>query len=157
MDKLWAPWRIGYVAQKKIRGCVFCLAFRAKNDRKNFMLLRSRHCAVLLNTFPYNNGHLMVVPKCHTASLEKLSAEEILDMNGLLIKMMVILKKILRPEGFNVGLNLGNVSGAGIAAHLHIHLVPRWLGDTNFMPVISDTKIISQSLDELYLKIKRQL
>jgi ATP adenylyltransferase len=142
------------VACKKTNGCVFCRIIRKKNNKRNFVVLHSRYCFVVLNTFPYNNGHLMVVSKRHVAFLEKLSTEEILDMNLTLIKMIGILKQVLKPEGFNVGINLGNASGAGIDKHLHIHLVPRWKGDTNFMPVLNNTKIISQGLSDLYLKIK---
>ncbi|MDP2922763.1 MAG: HIT domain-containing protein [Candidatus Omnitrophota bacterium] len=157
MNRIWAPWRIGYVTKKKNRGCVFCSAHKAKNDEKNFIVLRSHHCFVMLNTFPYNNGHIMVISNRHVSSLDKLVDTEILDINKTLIRMTAILKAILKPAGFNVGINLGKVSGAGIDRHLHIHLVPRWLGDTNFMPVFTDTKIISQSLEELYGLIKKDL
>lgn len=153
MNKLWAPWRIKYVSKGKTKGCVFCKAFKEKNDKKNFVVFRSKYSFAILNTFPYNNGHVMVVSNKHVASLEKLTEKEILDMNKVLKIMISRLKKAIKPAGFNVGINLGKVSGAGIDKHLHIHLVPRWFGDTNFMPVISDTKIISQSLAELYKKI----
>lgn len=157
MDKLWAPWRINYVAQKKPKGCIFCKIYKEAKDRKNLVVMRSLHCYVVLNTFPYNNGHLMVVSSRHTASLDELCDAEILDMNKTLIKIKKVLKKVLSPDGFNIGINAGKVSGAGVDKHLHIHIVPRWLGDTNFMPVIAGAKIISQSLEELYQLITRCL
>lgn len=153
MDKLWAPWRIKYVSRGKTKGCIFCKAFKKKNDKKNFVVYRSKYSFAILNTFPYNNGHVMIVSNKHVASLEKLNDEEIVDMNKVLKIMIAKLKKTIKPAGFNVGINLGKVSGAGIDKHLHMHLVPRWLGDTNFMPIISNTKIISQSLTELYKRI----
>ncbi|MEI8350572.1 MAG: HIT domain-containing protein [Candidatus Omnitrophota bacterium] len=155
MKKLWAPWRIKYVAKTQSKGCVLCRAYKRKNDTKNYIVLRSKYCFVLLNTFPYNNGHIMVVPNRHIASLEFLSTQEMLDMNKTLVTMIRVLRKVLRPHGFNVGINLGRVSGAGIDKHLHMHLVPRWSGDTNFMPVVAHTKVISQSLHSLQGEIKK--
>ena len=153
MNKLWAPWRISYVSNIRVRGCIFCRAFKEKKDKKNLVVLRSKHAFAILNTFPYNNGHVMVVSNRHVSSIEKLKDEETLDINKVLVIMISALKTVLRPAGFNVGINLGKVAGAGIDKHMHIHIVPRWLGDTNFMPVLSDTKIISQSLSELYGKL----
>jgi ATP adenylyltransferase len=153
LDKLWAPWRIKYVSGLKSKGCIFCKVLKEKNDKKNFIVYRSKHSFAILNAFPYNNGHIMVVANRHVASLGKLTEKEILDINKVLLTMITKLEKILKPAGFNVGINLGKVSGAGIDKHLHVHLVPRWIGDTNFMPVLSNTKIISQSLTELYKKI----
>ena len=154
MDKLWAPWRIKYVQEKKTKGCIFCRVYREKKDKKNFILFRTKHCYAVLNTFPYNNGHIMIVSNRHVKSLEDLGDQEILDMNKSLIKIKAVLKKILRPDGFNVGINIGKSAGAGVDKHIHIHLVPRWRGDTNFMPVLTNTKIISQSLKDLYNKAK---
>ena len=157
MDKLWAPWRIKYLHQKKTKGCIFCNALGEKKDAKNFVVLRSTHCYAILNTFPYNNGHIMIVPNQHTKSLDNLNDQELLDVNKTLIKVKSILKKILNPNGFNVGINIGKFAGAGVEKHIHIHLVPRWIGDTNFMPVIADTKLISQSLKDLYTKLKKEI
>jgi len=157
LDRLWAPWRIKYVNRKKQRGCVFCKAFKEKKDKKNFIVLRSKYCFAILNTYPYNNGHVMIVPKKHIKSLEDLTAAELLDMNKVLIKIKSTLKIILNPGGFNIGMNVGKVAGAGIANHIHTHIVPRWLGDINCMPVIANTKVVSQSLEELYIKLKRNL
>jgi len=157
LDKLWAPWRITYVSNTRLKGCIFCKAFKEKKDKKNFVVLRSDHSFAILNTFPYNNGHVMVVSKRHVSSIENLNDNEILDLNRVVTKMIRSLKIALNPAGFNVGMNLGKVAGAGIDKHLHIHIVPRWLGDTNFMPVLSDTKIISQSLSELYKKLTKHI
>ncbi|MFA5270931.1 MAG: HIT domain-containing protein [Candidatus Omnitrophota bacterium] len=156
MDKLWAPWRIKYVSKGRTKGCIFCKAFKEKKDKKNFVVYRSKHSLAILNIFPYNNGHVMIVSNRHVASLEKLNQKEIVDINKVIIAMIAKLKKTIKPAGFNVGINLGKVSGAGIDKHLHVHLVPRWLGDTNFMPVLSNTKIISQSLTELYKKLTKK-
>jgi len=153
LNKLWAPWRITYVSNARAKGCIFCRAFKEKKDKKNLVVLRSKHAFAILNTFPYNNGHVMVVSNRHVSSIENFKDEEILDMNKVLVTITSALKAVLKPAGFNVGINLGKVAGAGIDKHMHIHIVPRWLGDTNFMPVLSDTKIISQSLSELYAKL----
>ncbi|MCK4519684.1 MAG: HIT domain-containing protein [Candidatus Omnitrophica bacterium] len=155
MDRLWAPWRINYVSRKKTNGCVFCKALKEKKDKKNFIVSRSQYCFAILNTFPYNNGHVMIVPNRHLKSLENLREEELLDMNKVLIKIKSALKKTLNPAGFNIGMNIGKVAGAGIDKHIHIHIVPRWLGDINYMPVLANTKVVSQSLRELYTKLKQ--
>lgn len=157
MNKLWAPWRITYVSNTRTKKCIFCRAFKEKRDRRNLVVLKSKHSFVILNTFPYNNGHVMVVSNRHVSSLEELRDEEILDINKVIVKMISALRAVLKPAGFNVGMNLGKVAGAGIDKHMHIHVVPRWPGDTNFMPVLSDTKIISQSLSELYKKLIRHI
>jgi len=157
LDRLWAPWRIKYVSRKKPRGCIFCKALKERGDKKNFVVLRSKYCFAILNTYPYNNGHVMIVPKRHVKSLEDLREVELLDMNKVLIKIKSTLKRILNPGGFNIGMNIGKVAGAGIAGHIHTHIVPRWLGDTNCMPIIANTKVVSQSLEDLYARIKKNL
>jgi ATP adenylyltransferase len=157
LDKLWAPWRIKYVSQKRTKYCIFCQILGEKNDKKNFILLRSSECFAVLNTFPYNNGHTMVVSNRHARSLEDLKDNEIIALNKMLIKIKTGLTRVLKPDGYNIGINLGKSAGAGIANHLHVHIVPRWIGDTNFMPVMAETKIISQSLKELYRKLKKEL
>lgn len=158
MDKLWAPWRIKYIQNiPKTKGCIFCQAKKSKNDKKPRVVLRTKYSFVILNTFPYNNGHLMVVPNRHVKNMEDLNDQEILDFNKTLIKIKKSLQKVLKPEGFNIGINLGKSAGAGVEGHLHIHIVPRWRGDTNFMPTLSNTKIVSQSLDELYVQLKKTL
>jgi len=157
LDKLWAPWRIKYVSNPNRNGCIFCKALKERKDSSNLVLLRSKYCFAILNIYPYNNGHLMVAPNRHIKDLEKLSDNEILDVIATTTKVKNIIKDVLSPDGFNIGINVGKVAGAGIKSHLHIHIVPRWDGDTNFMPVINDTKVISQSLKELYRSLKKCL
>jgi ATP adenylyltransferase len=152
MDKLWAPWRINYVQGKKAKGCLFCAAAKSAG-KKDYFVFKTGYSFCLLNIFPYNNGHLMVAPRRHVKDLGKLKEAEILDLAKALVKAQKLLAKVLRPDGFNIGINSGSVAGAGIPGHLHIHIVPRWKGDTNFMPVLAQTKIISQSLDELHKKL----
>lgn len=158
MDKLWAPWRINYISvAKKAKGCLFCRVSREASDRKNLVLLRSEHVFCILNKFPYNNGHLMLSPYRHIRNLSQLNNGEILDLFSTLNKVQSLLKKMLKPDGFNLGMNLGRVSGAGIPGHLHLHVVPRWKEDTNFMPVLFDTKVVSQSLEALYEKLHKRI
>ena len=157
MDKLWAPWRIKYITGTKRKGCIFCQALKSKNDSRSNLVYRSKYCFAILNTFPYNNGHLMVVPNRHTADMSELKDEELLDLQKTQVTMLSALKLALKPAGFNVGINLGKVAGAGIAEHMHIHVVPRWESDTNFMPIVSDTKIISQSLQDLYKLLRKHI
>jgi len=151
MDKLWAPWRTAYfsVLNKKQKKCVFCRISKSKEDRKNLVFIRARHSFAVLNLYPYNNGHTLVMPYRHVGEWERLTAEEQMDLMGLLSQTQRRLKAVLHPQGFNVGINIGRAAGAGFPGHLHIHVVPRWSGDVNFMPVLTDTKVISQSLDEL--------
>ena len=148
--KLWAPWRINYVQGKKTKGCIFCQAVKTKRD---YVVFRTRHSVVMLNIFPYNNGHLMVSPLRHVNDTAKLNQVEVVDLFAALNKAKDLLQAVLKPQGFNVGINLGRAAGAGIAGHLHIHIVPRWVGDTNFMPITAHTKVISQSLKELHKKL----
>jgi ATP adenylyltransferase len=154
MEELWAPWRIDYILSKKPEGCIFCDKPAEKKDEENLILFRGRHCFVMLNAFPYNNGHMMVVPYRHTASLSGWEAEEQQEMMQLAGMCVDLLKRTMRPDGFNLGINMGLVGGAGIADHLHLHIVPRWNGDTNFMPVLSDTRVISEGLAATYGKLK---
>lgn len=153
MDKLWAPWRIGYVAKKKKqKGCIFC---RAKNSRINdYVIFKTAKSVCLLNKYPYNNGHLMVCPLRHIGDISLLKEDEILDLFKSLNRAKDLLKKALKAQGYNIGINLTRTAGAGICGHLHLHVVPRWAGDTNFMPVVAGTKIISESLKELAKRLK---
>ena len=159
-EKLWAPWRMQYIDSintEKKEGCIFCDKPQQDRDRENYILLRGESCYVVMNIFPYNNGHLLVVPYLHTSSLDELDAAtkgEIMDTSALLMRAI---GSIMRPDGFNMGMNFGRSAGAGIAEHLHMHLVPRWNGDTNFMPVIGGVKVISESLDATYEKISKAL
>lgn len=151
MNQLWAPWRIGYCKSfKKEKGCLFCRVFKSKKDKTNLVVLRSTHSLALLNLYPYTNGHIMVAPARHAKSLDLLSDREILDLFKLVNRAQKLLKRVLKPNGYNIGLNIGRAAGAGFDQHLHVHIVPRWFGDTNFMPALSQTKIISQSLAHLY-------
>ncbi len=150
MERLWAPWRLQYVTQEKPSGCIFCEKPKAGDDQANLIVHRGQWAFVMLNTFPYNNGHLMVAPYAHLADLEVLPAETLHDMMDLAQLAIRALKAKFRPDGLNLGLNLGAAAGAGIKDHLHLHLVPRWVGDTNFMPVIGDVRVIPQSLEESY-------
>jgi ATP adenylyltransferase len=157
VDHLWAPWRLAYIATPKEKqptggsgDCFLCAGIAGTDDKANLLVHRTELSVVVLNRFPYNNGHLLVAPKAHKATLAELTPDELLDLQLTLRKMLGIIEKRMNPDGFNVGLNLGRVAGAGLPGHLHWHIVPRWNGDTNFMPVFTDTRVISQSLDALY-------
>ncbi len=152
MDKLWAPWRLKYIAGKKSRDCVFCQGAIGSSSKS--LVFKTRHALVLLNIFPYNNGHLMVAPIRHIREMSQLTDAELLDLLRALERAKKMLDKVLKPEGYNIGINMSRAGGAGIAGHLHIHIVPRWLGDTNFMPILYNTKVISQSLEELLKRLK---
>src|SRR4051812_4201728 len=154
MDRLWAPWRLSYVAAapKPAAGedCFICRGVAESDDRANLIALRTPRTAVILNRFPYNNGHLLVAPLAHKAALADLDPAELLELQETLRRMIAVLDGAMKPDGYNVGLNLGRVAGAGLPGHLHWHVVPRWNGDTNFMPVLSDVRVIVQSLDALF-------
>jgi ATP adenylyltransferase len=161
MRTLWAPWRAEYiryaVSQHSTgrRSCLFCNLRKAKDDAANLVLYRGKYAFVVMNRFPYNNGHVMVAPNRHVATLEKLSAEEGAEMFRLVQKSLAVLRRGLKPQGYNVGANLGRVAGAGVAGHVHVHIVPRWQGDVNFMPLLSETKVISEHLTETYDRLSR--
>jgi ATP adenylyltransferase len=148
LDRLWAPWRMQYILDHRKKGCVFCRML-PKNSNAPMLIKKTRFSFAALNAFPYNNGHLLVMPDRHIGDISRLTDEELLDMQKLMTSMIALLKKTLKPAGFNIGMNLGKTAGAGITDHLHWHIVPRFDGDTNFMPVTGSTKIISQSLCEL--------
>ena len=156
MKTIWAPWRIDYVTKEKEDVCIFCEKPKEKDDRKNLILYRGESGFIILNRYPYSNGHLMSVPYRHTNELGELSDSERLELMNLTI-MCVELLKVIKPDGFNVGMNLGRVAGAGIDDHLHFHVVPRWNGDTNFMPVIGDLKVMPEYLDQTYLRLAQEL
>ena len=154
MEILWAPWRLAYVAAAKPPqagdSCFICQGLARDDDRSSLIVLRTPLSVVLLNRFPYNNGHLLVAPLAHKGRLDELDAAELLDLQETLRRMIGVLDQAMTPDGYNVGLNLGKVAGAGLPGHLHWHIVPRWNGDTNFMPVLADVKVIPQALDALY-------
>jgi ATP adenylyltransferase len=160
MDQLWAPWRLAYVvkdAPSEADECFICRGLAASDDRKNHILLRTDRAVVLLNKYPYNNGHLLIGPLRHVGRLDELASDELLEINETLRKMVAILEKLIKPEGFNIGVNLGRVAGAGLPGHIHWHVVPRWNGDTNFMPVLADTKVIVQSLEALFDMLRAEI
>lgn len=153
MDRLWAPWRVKYIKSlKKKQRCIFCRAAKALSE--DSVVFKTGHSICMLNIFPYNNGHLMISPLRHTGELSSLSEGETLDLFRALVKAQKLLEIVLKPHGYNIGLNLKRSAGAGITGHLHLHIVPRWQGDTNFMPVVHDTKVISESLFELHRRLK---
>jgi len=152
MEKLWAPWRVEYIEGGNKKGCIFCNAGNLTYN--DYTLYTGKHSVALLNKFPYNNAHILIAPNRHEANLESLLAEESTDLQRLMNESIVILKEVYKPEGFNVGMNLGKAAGAGIADHLHWHVVPRWNGDTNFMPVISETRVMPEHLQRTFEKLK---
>lgn len=154
MKLLWAPWRMKYIQAEKSKECIFCQKLEENKDKTNYILFRKKNTFVILNTFPYNNGHLMVIPNRHLQGMEEMKEETLSELMITVKESVNLLKKTLKPDGFNIGINMGSVAGAGIKEHFHIHIIPRWQGDTNFMPTIAQTKVISQSLRETYNNLK---
>ena len=158
MKVLWAPWRMEYInSDNREEGCIFCPGNDRSQDERRLILYVGKFSIVLMNKFPYINGHLLIAPSRHANDLDALSVEEKLDFINMVERSVSVLKETINPEGFNIGLNLGKVAGAGIAGHIHTHIVPRWQGDTNFMPVLSDTKVMSDGLNALYRKLRVKL
>ncbi|MCX7699460.1 MAG: HIT domain-containing protein [Gemmataceae bacterium] len=160
MEQLWAPWRMSYIAKAatgEAEPCFICAGDASSNDRESLVAHRTKLSIVVLNRFPYNNGHLLVAPRSHKGKLEELTSDELLDTLETVRRMVSSLQEIMKPDGFNIGLNLGRPAGAGLPGHLHWHIVPRWVGDTNFMPVLGDVKVISQSLESLWELLTQQL
>lgn len=153
-ELLWAPWRLEYIeSADQPKGCIFCIKVQESDDRKNLIVYRGKHAFVILNRFPYNNGHVMIAPYKHIAEFSSLSDQAKLELIDLLSLTKEVLDQVMRPHGFNIGINLGRSAGAGIEDHLHIHVVPRWNGDTNFMPILANTKVIPESLDKTWMKL----
>lgn len=162
MEKLFSPWRSQYIASfsdqdEANKECIFCKAYQANNDDEHLIVTRGKCCYVILNLFPYNSGHLMIVPYRHIPTLIDLTEDETLEVMSFLKKMSIALQKIMKPDGFNIGSNIGRPAGAGIDEHVHFHIVPRWNGDTNFMPILAETKLISEDLKETLKKIRKVL
>ena len=157
MERLWAPWREKFILCEKEPGCFLCRTSREKQDRKNLILFRGEKCFVILNRYPYNNGHLMIAPFRHVGKLEELRDEELTEIWKTAQLCVRALKSGLKPKGINLGMNLGKVSGAGVGDHIHLHIVPRWQGDTNFMPIFAETKVISVGLSNTYRLLKKEL
>lgn len=165
MQILYAPWRSSYASsndeskqeQTKKDECVFCTQLQDNNDEKYFILKRYKHCYIVLNKYPYNAGHLMVLPLNHEKSLESLSSDARHEMMDLTSQCVSIVERVLKTEGVNIGLNIGRASGAGIPSHLHMHILPRWHGDTNYLPALADVKVVSFDLKEIFDLLKPEL
>lgn len=155
MERLWTPWRMEYIKSGTTgEGCIFCELPEAGDDEASLILARAEHGFAVLNKFPYNPGHLMVTPFRHVGDLADLKDEELADTTRLLRRSVQVIRDAWEPTGFNVGMNLGQFAGAGIPDHVHWHVVPRWSGDTNFMPVVGQTKVLPELLDETYAKLR---
>ncbi len=153
-DRLWATWRMPYITKvEAVKGCIFCDKPKEDKDRENLILHRGESCFTIMNLYPYNNGHIMIIPYRHVSDITLLSSAETGEMMDLLKFFVSVIKKVMNPEAFNSGINMGRPAGAGIADHLHMHLVPRWTGDTNFMPVLGDTRVISEHISDTYDKL----
>ncbi len=155
--RIWAPWRLPYVkdaSKDSEAGCIFCTKPAEDDDEKNLIVHRGERCFVILNLFPYTNGHLMIAPYAHLATLPELDADTIAELMALAQRAMVVLDEKYDPHGYNAGVNQGRVAGAGFDAHIHLHVVPRWAGDTNYMPVLADTRVMPQSLEESYRALR---
>jgi len=148
MERLWTPWRMDYIMGEKQDGCIFCEMLKMGDDRACHILLRGERAFIVLNRYPYNSGHLLVVPYEHAASLETLDSETLTELMLLVNKGIAALRQTTKPDGFNVGLNMGKAAGAGVDDHVHIHVVPRWVGDTNFMTTLAGTRMVPEMLNQ---------
>jgi len=157
MERIFAPWRIEYIRSPKHEGCIFCDFPRENRDDERLILHRGEKSFAIMNNYPYNPGHLMIAPYRHVGQLEELTHEEIGEMMGLASMAVQAIKKSMNPDGFNIGINIGRVAGAGIEDHIHIHVVPRWNGDTNFMPVLADVKVIPEAVEETFRILKEAM
>ncbi len=153
MENIWAPWRISYILSEKEEGCPLCIDKDTHRDRERLILFRGKYSYIIMNKYPYINGHLMVSPYKHTGNLEDLEEKEYCEMMELIQLCVKVIKEVMRPDGFNIGMNIGRVAGAGIKDHLHFHVVPRYNGDTNFMTVLSGVRIINEYLYDTYDKL----
>ena len=154
MEHLWAPWRMQYITKPKEGDCIFCTKPKQNSDSANLILYRGKNNFIILNAYPYNPGHLLVVFYRHIANMKDLTDEEAKEHFELIQESITLLKNTIYPAGFNIGLNIGKVAGAGVEGHLHTHIVPRWQGDVNFMPVIGETRVVSEGLDATYEKLR---
>jgi ATP adenylyltransferase len=159
MDYLWSPWRYAYItgAEPKPGACIFCDRPPEGDDARNLIVHRGKHCYVILNAFPYTSGHVMVVPFAHVDELQKLDTAAATEMMALSQRLEGVLRKLYRPEGINLGMNIGKAAGAGIAGHLHMHILPRWTADANFISVIGETRVLPEALDVSYERLKEAL
>ncbi len=157
MDRLWAPWRMEYLMSESADGCIFCDKPAENDDRKNLILLRTESSFIIMNAYPYNNGHLMIAPFKHAATLTELEPAERCDLIETVTRAEGILERAFAPQGMNMGINLGHCAGAGVPGHVHVHIVPRWEGDTNFMPVLGETRVIPELLLQTYDRLLEHL
>jgi len=157
MEKIFAPWRIRYILSPKPKECIFCTYPKLNDDKKSLIVYRGKKCYIIMNRNPYNPGHVMVCPYRHVSTPEDLEKSEMIESMSLVALFIKAARRAFNPDGFNVGINIGKVAGAGIEEHLHIHVVPRWQGDTSFMPVLSDVQVIPEALEETYEKIRRAI
>ena len=155
MNHLWSPWRMEYIESNKVDGCVFCAVQAVPlDDVENLIAFRGEHSFVILNRYPYTSGHLMVIPYVHKPNLEELDSETRAEMMELTSRCTTVLKNIYKPQGFNIGVNIGEAAGAGVKEHVHIHIVPRWMGDTNFMSAVGATRVLPEALEDTYQRVK---
>jgi ATP adenylyltransferase len=158
MDYLWTPWRYAYVSTaEKAIGCVFCEAAKADDDSKVLVVHRAQHCFIILNAYPYTPGHVMIVPYAHLDELRKLPVEAAHEMMELAQRMETVLRGLYHPDGINLGMNIGKAAGAGIAGHIHMHVLPRWVADANFLSVVSETRVLPETLDETWKRMTAEL
>ena len=150
MKRLWAPWRLEYIQGPEANVCIFCVDDDTLADRERLILVRREFCCLMMNRYPYANGHLMVSPYRHLGDTSDLEEAEVLEIHHLMIEGQAVLREVCAAQGFNVGWNLGRAAGAGIADHIHLHIVPRWVGDNNFMPILADTRVIPQHIEKTY-------
>ena len=154
MNHIWSPWRMEYIESSKLEGCVFCSAQAMEDGAENLIAFRHERAYVILNRYPYTSGHLMVVPVDHKPNLEELDPQTRAEMMELVTRCMTVLRRIYHPEAFNMGANIGEAAGAGVKQHVHIHIVPRWAGDTNFMSTVGGTRVLPEALESTYQRVK---
>ena len=156
VDKIFAPWRSEYIlsGDKKPDGCIFCEYPKQDKDEDNLIVYRGKLCFVIMNRYPYSAGHLMVIPYRHLHNFAELTQDELTELMQLVQRAVATLAEVMHPDGYNIGMNIGKVAGAGIDQHLHMHVVPRWNGDTNFMPVVGDTRVVSEALESAWRRLK---
>ncbi len=157
MERLFAPWRIRYIEAPKHEGCILCDFPEENRDEERLILYRGGKCFVMMNNYPYNPGHVMISPYRHVGDMENLNQDELSEIMGLAVMIVKSIKNSMNPDGFNIGFNIGKVAGAGVEEHIHLHVVPRWSGDTNFMPVLADVRVIAEAVQETYKKLKKAI
>jgi ATP adenylyltransferase len=161
MDYIWSPWRYAYITgasgKAESGGCIFCEKLKETDDKKSLIVYRGKHCFIILNAFPYTSGHVMIVPNAHVDELQKLESAAASEMMALTQRMEGVLRELYRPDGINVGMNIGAAAGAGIAGHIHMHVLPRWIADANFMSVIGETRVLPEALDVTWERVSKAL